>query len=69
VGQIKRATHFQIFLKNVLSRTHALPFRVRYPDAWYHVMNGGRRIEGGFSRKEDYNVFMDLLKKLVKGAI
>jgi hypothetical protein len=65
VGQIKRATHFQIFLKNVLSRTHALPFR----DAWYHVMNGGRRIEGGFSRKEDYNVFMDLLKKLVEGAI
>jgi len=32
-------------------------------------MNGGRRIEGGFSRKEDYNVFMDLLKELVKGAI
>jgi len=28
-------------------------------------INRGRRSEGGFSRKEDYNVFMDLLKELV----
>lgn len=53
------------------------PLGIQYPDAWYHVMNRGRRGEVIFSRKEDYYVFMDLLKqvvdkynvKLVKGAI
>jgi len=53
------------------------PLGIQYPDAWYHVMNTGRRGEEIFSRKEDYYVFMDLLKevvdkydvRLVKGAI
>jgi hypothetical protein len=35
------------------------------PDAWYHVMNRGRRSEVIFSRKEDHYVFMDLLKEVV----
>ena len=41
------------------------PLRIQYPDAWYHVMNRGRRSEVILSRKEDYYVFMDLLKEVV----
>ena len=43
----------------------ARPLGIQYPDAWYHVMNRGRRGEVIFSRKEDYYVFMDLLKEVV----
>jgi putative transposase len=42
------------------------PLRIQYPDAWYHVMNRGRRGENIFSGKRDYNVFVDLLKELVE---
>ena len=53
------------------------PLGIQYTDAWYHIMNRGRRSEVIFSRKEDYYVFTDLLKgvvdkydvKLMKGAI
>jgi putative transposase len=41
------------------------PLRIQYPDAWYHVMNRGRRGETVFSEKEDYYVFIRLLKELV----
>ncbi len=40
------------------------PLGIQYPDAWYHVMNRGRRSEVIFSRKEDYYVFTDLLKEV-----
>jgi len=40
------------------------PLRIQYPDAWYHVMNRGRRGEGIFISKEDYWSFIDLLKEL-----
>jgi putative transposase len=39
------------------------PLRIQYPDAWYHVMNRGRRGESIFQRKGDYLCFIDLLKK------
>ncbi len=39
------------------------PPRIQYPDAWYHVMNRGRRGEEIFEEKKDYNVFIDLLKE------
>ncbi len=42
------------------------PLRIQYPDAWYHVMNRGRRGEAIFSGKDDYDVFIDLLKELVE---
>ena len=42
------------------------PLRIQYPDAWYHVMNGGRRGENVFTGKKDYNAFIDLLKELVE---
>ena len=42
------------------------PLRIQYPDAWYHVMNRGRRGEEVFEGKNDYNAFIDLLKDLVK---
>ena len=32
------------------------PLRIQYPDAWYHVMNPGRRREEIFTGKNDYNV-------------
>jgi len=42
------------------------PLRIQYPDAWYHVMNRGRRGEDVFTGKKDYNAFIDLLKELVE---
>ena len=42
------------------------PLRIQYPDAWYHVMNRGRRGEKVFEEKNDYNAFIDLLKELVE---
>ncbi len=40
------------------------PLRIQYPDAWYHVMNRGRRGENIFETKEDYWSFVDLLEEL-----
>ena len=40
------------------------PLRIQYPDAWYHVMNRGRRGEKIFTKKEDYWSFVDLLGEL-----
>lgn len=37
------------------------PLRIEYPNAWYHVMNRGRRGEEIFHDKHDYQVFTDLL--------
>jgi len=42
------------------------PLRIQYPDAWYHVMNRGRRGEEIFEGKKDYNAFIDLLKDVVE---
>jgi hypothetical protein len=41
------------------------PLRIQYPDAWYHVMNRGRRGESVFLDKQDYSMFVDLLKEVV----
>ena len=41
------------------------PLRIQYPNAWYRVTNRGRRGEEIFTAKNDYNVFIDLLKELV----
>jgi REP element-mobilizing transposase RayT len=40
----------------------ARPLRIEYPDAWYHVMNRGRRHEAIFLDSKDYQTFIDLLK-------
>ena len=37
------------------------PLRIAYPNAWYHVMNRGRRSESIFSDTQDYEHFTDLL--------
>jgi len=39
------------------------PLRIEYQDAWYHVMNRGRRAETIFSGEEDYKQFTELLKE------
>jgi len=41
------------------------PLRIQYPDAWYHVMNRGRRGESVFLDKGDYGIFVELLKEVV----
>jgi putative transposase len=41
----------------------ARPLRIVYPDAWYHIMNRGRRGEPIFIGKKDYQVFIELLKE------
>lgn len=37
------------------------PLRIQYPDAWYHVMNRGRRGETIFHTADDHRLFMDIL--------
>lgn len=39
------------------------PLRIEYPDAWYHVMNRGRRSERIFLKRKDYDTFIELLKE------
>ncbi len=34
------------------------PLRIEYPNAWYHVMNRGRRGENIFHDKKDYQMFI-----------
>ena len=41
------------------------PLRIQYPNAWYHVMNRGRRAEAIFESPEDYFTFVKLLKETV----
>ena len=42
------------------------PLRIQYPDAWYHVMNRGRRGDVIFYEDKDYVTFIDLLKEIVE---
>lgn len=37
------------------------PLRIEYPDAWYHVMNRGRRSEKIFLNRKDYQLFTELM--------
>ncbi|MBW2057472.1 MAG: transposase [Deltaproteobacteria bacterium] len=39
------------------------PLRIEYRDAWYHVLNRGRRGEVAFAGEGDYARFIDLLKE------
>lgn len=41
----------------------ARPLRIEYQDAWYHVMNRGRRGEFVFADSEDYELFIALLRE------
>jgi len=42
------------------------PLRIEYPDAWYHVMNRGRRGEVVFSDADDFAAFVRLLEQSVE---
>lgn len=39
----------------------ARPLRIEYPDAWYHVLNRGRRREKIFFSDNDYKLFFKIL--------
>jgi len=39
------------------------PIRIAYPNAWYHVMNRGRRAENIFLEELDYKMFVALLQE------
>lgn len=39
------------------------PLRIEYPNAWYHVMNRGRRYENIFETAQDYHLFIRVLKE------
>ena len=41
----------------------ARPLRIEYQNAWYHIMNRGRRGEPVFMTKDDYFGFIDLLEE------
>ena len=41
------------------------PLRIQYPDAWYHVMDRGRRGKSVFVDNGDYAIFVELLKEVV----
>ncbi len=45
------------------------PLRIEYPNAWYHVMNRGRRGENIFHDKQDYQMFVDLLVDITRGNV
>ena len=38
------------------------PLRIEYEGAWYHVMNRGRRSDRIFDDRNDYQMFIDLLR-------
>ncbi len=38
----------------------ARPLRIQYANAWYHVMNRGRRGEKVFEYKDDYVCFIEV---------
>jgi len=42
------------------------PLRIEYQNAWYHVMNRGRRGENIFLEEMDYGFFLDILKEAVE---
>jgi putative transposase len=42
------------------------PLRIEYSDAWYHVMNRGRRGEEIFSDHNHYHYFVQLLQESVR---
>ena len=39
------------------------PLRIEYPGAWYHAMNRGRRQEDIFTERNDYRLFIEVLKE------
>ncbi len=41
----------------------ARPLRIQYKDAWYHVMNRGRRSENIYLDRDDFCLFTNLLKE------
>jgi putative transposase len=41
----------------------ARPLRIEYPNAWYHVMNRGRRGENIFSDATDFEIFLGVLQE------
>jgi len=41
----------------------ARPLRIEYPQAWYPVVNRGRRGKDIFSDDQDYTLFTDHLKE------
>jgi putative transposase len=49
-------------VKQIMSR----PLRIQYPDAWYHVMNRGRRGDSIFIDDNDYLSFIDILQTSVE---
>ena len=59
-GQVRSwPTWMRMILRGIMSR----PLRIEYPDAWYHVMNRGRRGEDIFSDEQDYVMFTELRKE------
>ena len=44
----------------------ARPLRIEYPDAWYHVMNHGRRGERVFLEDRDYHAYIEVLVESVE---
>jgi len=40
------------------------PLRIEYPNAWYHVMNRGRRAEKIFTDEKDYAMFVQILQEV-----
>ena len=53
-------------IKGLVKRKNiSRPLRIQYANAWYHVMNRGRRGETIFKEKKDSLTFIDLLKDIV----
>ena len=46
--------HSDVFYKEQMFR----PLRIEYQNAWYHVMNRGRRAERIYNDQNDYEMFI-----------
>lgn len=50
------------FTPNGYSHNMVRPLRIEYHNAWYHVMNRGRRGDDIFSDKDDFEMFLGVLQ-------
>lgn len=61
-GGVKSAFDLSRFVCYIAS-TMSRPLRIEYPEAWYHIMNRGRRREKTFLTDSDYLAFLKVLRE------
>ena len=67
-GETEKGSNLRLTFggRQVIGFAMSRPLRIEYPDAWYYVMNRGRRAETIFHTQADYDGFVALLKEAVE---